>query len=65
MKRFKIVYSGKGSVVVEAESEDAAEDMFLEDEVDFDFDRATIDYIEELTESETSPSEVTDSDTES
>ena len=30
MKKFRIIYSGKGSVVVKAESEDTAEKMFLE-----------------------------------
>ena len=56
MKKFRIVYSARGSVVVEADGEDDAEEMFMDGQVDFGFDGATIDYIEEITEGETSPS---------
>ncbi len=55
MKKFRIVYSARGSVVVEADGEDDAEEMFMDGQVDFGFDGATIDYIEEITEGETSP----------
>ncbi len=69
MKKFRIIYSGKGSVVVKAESEDAAEKMFLEKEMyldgEVDFDGAMIDSIEEVTEGDANTSEVTESGTES
>jgi len=64
MKKFRIVHSGMGNVEVEAEDEEQAEDMFMDGRVDFDFsDGATVDYIEEVTESQTSPGEITGSDT--
>ncbi len=56
MKKFRIVYSARGSVVVEADGEDDAEEMFMDGQVDFGFDGATVDYIEEITEGKASPS---------